>query len=220
MALAIEATSNSNGSSSPLTWSHTCAGSERLLVVGVAMNPGSSGSVSGVTYNGAALTPAGLAIGDASDDEVSFWNLIAPATGTNNIIVTVSGSVSGMVAGAVSFTGAHQTVPLGGLVTNSASSDPFASVTASSEAGGIVVDMVSWTLGETASAGSGQTSHVNASGGGSVLGAGSTKAGAASVLMSWSLSNAVHWCIAALPIKASGGGGGGNVPQACLLGVG
>ena len=71
MALAIDATSNSNSSSSPLTWSHTCAGAERLLVVSVALNPGSSGSVSGVTYNGAALTPVGLAVGDASDDETS-----------------------------------------------------------------------------------------------------------------------------------------------------
>jgi len=104
------AATSSQSTSSTLTWSHTVgSGSNRLLVVGVfAMSYGALPSVSGVTYNGVAMTKA-----RADDDfngagwESSVWILHNPPSGAHNVVATISnyGTTVGM---SVSYTGAQQ----------------------------------------------------------------------------------------------------------------
>lgn len=108
MALTVDATSTSNGASvSSLTWSHTCTGSDLVLVVTVGVFGGQT--VTGVTYNGVALTQVGTDI-QGSYNLSDIWKLTSPATGANNIVVSLSGTADAIRAGGISFAGASGTV--------------------------------------------------------------------------------------------------------------
>jgi len=106
MAIAFDATSQSaTGSATSLTWSHTCSGSDRVLVVGILTN-NTTDILTGVTYNGVAMSLV--------DKQVminNFWGysyyLIAPDTGANNIVISFSSA--SLIAGlAQSYTGVSQ----------------------------------------------------------------------------------------------------------------
>lgn len=107
-SIAIDNTSSGNHSGSSITFNHTCAGSNRLLIVAVTTD--NTRSVSGITYNGTALTNIDVQTNVGATRRVEMWGLIAPATGTNSIVVTLSG-VPGSFASATSasYTGVKQT---------------------------------------------------------------------------------------------------------------
>lgn len=109
MAIALDATSSSaNQVGSSVTFAHTCSGSNRILIVGISIAAGIP-TVSSVTYNGVALTQIASVLGVAADRRTELWYLIAPATGSNNIVVTLSGAPGAFFnVGAVSYTGAKQ----------------------------------------------------------------------------------------------------------------
>lgn len=203
MAVAADTPGNSSteGATS-LTFAYTCAGANRLLCVGVAIYNGNGTEVTGVTYNGVAMTSAGSVLGSAAD-EVTIWYLVAPATGSNNVVVSFDNAVSGAVAGAINFTNVHQTTPTGSFVSATGTSTA-PSVNASSESGGMVLDVLGVAPSKTATVGAGQTERWNVATSGNVeRGCGSTEPGAASVTMSWSLNASDAWAIGALPIKAA-----------------
>jgi hypothetical protein len=125
MAIAFDssaaATASTGGSAN--TWSHTCNGSNRLLIV-VFTGPPDSGSYTGnaCTYNGVSMTEVGHTAVDNSTGDwyVSMWYLINPASGTNTISFTGSNNLSGSSA---SYTGVKQTgQPDGSAVLNSGGS--------------------------------------------------------------------------------------------------
>ena len=58
MAAFDAAGSGPSTSATSLTWSHTCAGANRILFVGFLSN----GTVTGVTYNGVAMTQVGSSV--------------------------------------------------------------------------------------------------------------------------------------------------------------
>ena len=196
MAVAFDASSSGSASlTSSLTFSHTCSGTERVLIVGVVINANAA-SVSTVTYNSVSLTFIGSAI-NTGDTRVELWGLIAPSTGANNIVVTVSNSTSFFCAGGTSFTGADQTTAWNGLQTATGSSSAQ-SVTVTSATGNMVTDCVS-TVTFTPTVGAGQTQRWSTSA--SLSNArGSTETGAASVTMSWTTSLAAEYALAAINI--------------------
>ncbi len=112
MAIAFDAASNGiYGAAVPsITWNHTCTGSNLLLLVTVGEdNAVNGGTISGVTYNGVAMTLHKRQTALASNNTVSVWYLIAPATGSNAIVVTASVSNFWEIAGtSVSYTGVKQ----------------------------------------------------------------------------------------------------------------
>lgn len=100
-----DATSSaSSASASSLTWSHTCSGSDRILIVTVGMNADTTCTC---TYNGVSMTEIGNAQRSAGGVKTFLFYLIAPATGTNNIVATL-GTATGVAGGAVSYTGTRQ----------------------------------------------------------------------------------------------------------------
>jgi hypothetical protein len=123
MAIAFDSTATANqASGATLTFSHTCSGSDRILLVGVVTEIASPDIVTGVTYNGVAMTQLGKVFsGDL--DEVYLYALIAPATGANNVVISVSNALAFTYGGSVSYTGAYQdALPTGGdIVTGSTS---------------------------------------------------------------------------------------------------
>ena len=76
---------------------------------------GASGrTVSAVTYNGVALTKLNsiTAAVESSTQDGELWYLIAPATGSHTIAVTLTGSVSHSASSAMSYTGVDQSSPI------------------------------------------------------------------------------------------------------------
>ncbi len=186
-----------------LTFSHQVAsGSNRLLVVSVAVAEKDTSVVS-VSYAGLPLSLITSGRGDKDDGDLEIWGRIAPPVGTSNVVVTLT-KKRHMVGGAVSFANVHQTTPFG---TPSLAQDKsaLASATVSSAAGEVVfAGLVVNGDVNTATPGTGQSllwQIQEGSGGKGALGAGSTKPGATSVTVSWTLNKNTAWAIVAIPIR-------------------
>lgn len=114
MALAFDAVGpTSSGKtasfSASTSWSHTTgAGSGRLLFVSATFNSAPTSCTA--TYNGTSMTVIGSQNGNNQGFNGSVWlfGMIAPASGTNTIVVTPS-NTSDITAGSVSFSGGDQT---------------------------------------------------------------------------------------------------------------
>lgn len=136
IGITFDAASNSGYQSTgtSYSWSHTCTGTNRFLSVDVAMLSLAGTTVSGITYNGVALSLIGVQASVSGTVRTESWGLIAPATGSNTIVVTFTGSiVSGASAGtAVSYAGVHQTSPTeafnGATATNVGAADATVSI--------------------------------------------------------------------------------------------
>jgi hypothetical protein len=100
---------NNGGSSSSLTFAHTCFGSDGLLIVALCGDT-SADDISSVTYNGVGMTLlAKFNPGDTSNGRHSyFYYLLGPAAATNNVVVT-AGSSHYLLAGASSYSGVNAT---------------------------------------------------------------------------------------------------------------
>lgn len=105
MSIAFDSSAGSQVSgTSALTYSHTCAGSNRLLLVGVTISNDLL-TVSGITYGGVAMTQ----IDDqtATQAHSYLYYLIAPTAGANNVVISTSGNQV-IIANSVSYTGVRQ----------------------------------------------------------------------------------------------------------------
>ena len=188
-----------------LTWPHTVgAGSNRLLIVGISFRDGNV-MANAVTYGGTALTLIGAQTGPGSQNRTEMWRLLAPASGTANIVVTMSAAKQ-IVTGGISFTGVNQTTPLGTFASAQGMTGT-ATVTATSATNELVLDTVT-ANGDANSVtpAPAQTQRWNLSSlsppsGGNSIGGGSTELGAASVMTTWALNTAKPWSIGAISIK-------------------
>ena len=80
-------TSNHDSSVLASTFSHITSGSDRIMVVGVTTR--NAGPITGITYNGDSLTKI-LEVSPYGGYCQSMWYLIAPDTGTHNVVVTAT----------------------------------------------------------------------------------------------------------------------------------
>jgi uncharacterized repeat protein (TIGR01451 family) len=189
-----------------LTFNHTTSTTaNRALLVGVSINIANAPTtdVSGVTYNGTALTFVGAQNDTSNTRRVELWYLLNPASGTNlPIIVSVNipaAATVGVVAGATVFTDVDQTVPLGTFASGDGESSGCIASTAAgnsqcnsqvnitSVVNGMVFDTLAVGLGTIAVNGP-QVSQWNVTSGGAnpnaaqdLVGVTSTRAGAPSV---------------------------------------
>ena len=115
------------------TLSHNSnTGTDRLLVVFVGY--ASSLNCTSVTYNGVSMTKQGgwIMNDTGAGFEYDIWYLVAPDTGTNNVVATMSGAGTiGMMA--TTFTGAEQTTPLQSLNSAAAATPHTQSITISDQ---------------------------------------------------------------------------------------
>lgn len=185
-----------------LTQAFTCSGVDRALIVCASTR--SSSSVTGVTYNGVAMTSLGAAVTNGSVTS-TIWALSNPASGSNNIVVTVSSSNSIMYSG-YSFTNAHQTTSsLTGTRATATGTSTDPSVAVSSAVGEQVVGFAAYpnnpfiipTLGAgqrkpkwNSEGNAAQYSHVAF-----------IEYGATSVTISLALSASVAWGIQGVSVK-------------------
>lgn len=101
------AASGSANVATSLTFSHTTAGTGRVLVVGCGWRTGSSQEISGVTYNGVTMNES-VATSNQPSIKTNMWELINPALSANNVVVTLN-LAANIECGSISMNGANQT---------------------------------------------------------------------------------------------------------------
>lgn len=203
MALAYDAVSNpvaAQGVTSQ-TWSHTCTGSNRGLVVSISSWRDGGTTVSNTTYAAVATVAEG-STQDGVDDRVTIRSQINPASGANNVVVSFAAAVE-CVVGAVSYTGADQSDLCDGYA-NAQGSGTAASVNVASATGNIVQDALVWFTGGTLSDGASQTRRwARNEGASATSGACSTEPGAATTTMSWGFTTFCDWNISGVNVRAA-----------------
>jgi hypothetical protein len=181
VALAFDAVGPSSAgttatSSKPVTWSHTCTGTNLVLLVGMAFDNvafSTLGTLT-VTYAGAAMTfvgnwPGGGAGQTAGD--IAVWKKIAPATGANTVSVSWStGTPYSVCGGSLSFSGADQTTGIGSVTNHdsaAANATAWTTGTITTTAGNILVAFVTnGSSGTTFTTGTSRFIDTTAPGGG------------------------------------------------------
>lgn len=118
--VALDASSSGTvggGGATSLIISHTCTGTNRLLLMWYASNDLSI-NVTGATYNSVSMSQEATVSSADSQVRIFLFSLIAPATGANNIVISFasSGHANGVGLGR-SFTAVHQTTAVGTPVT-------------------------------------------------------------------------------------------------------
>ena len=109
MAIAFDATAN--GAVNPgtsVTFSHTCTGSNLILLLGISYYQSTTDDITAVTYNTVAMTRIITVTNSTSPTQISFlYYLLNPATGANDVVVSKTSSVDTRIVSA-SYTGAKQ----------------------------------------------------------------------------------------------------------------
>lgn len=108
MAIAFDAASGGfENPNTSLTFSHTCTGSDLVLFVGVTCSLNDN-VVTGVTYNGDAMTLVRKNTPNGTTRWLYLWKLISPDTGTHDVVVSSSENTF-IGATSASYTGCDQT---------------------------------------------------------------------------------------------------------------
>ncbi len=132
MAIVLDAiTSTVNGNSGgTITFAHTNTGSNLILWVAIACNDSNqhANQTSGITYNTVAMTKL-VEADSAADTRAELWYLINPATGNNNVVVTISSTINAVMLTALSYTGVKQIAPTIKTTTTGTASSVSNSIT-------------------------------------------------------------------------------------------
>lgn len=182
-------TDNAVDANGDVSFSHSCSGSNRALIVVVF--PFGSGTINGVTYNSVSMSSVGNFTDPVTGERIFFYKLSNPASGSNTVVIdTDKFQGSNLYAAAISFTGAHQTTgSLTGTFATNSGSTGHPTVNVSSASGEIVLDTTlcrNITSGLTSlTVDAGQTERYKFIKNANLFYAGSTEAGATTVTMSW-----------------------------------
>lgn len=225
VGIAFDAASNSGyqAASSGYSWSHTCTGSDRYLVVGVAMLSLAQ-TVSSITYNSVNLSLIGVRASVSGAARVELWGLAAPSTGSNTIAVTLSGSIASASV-ATSLTGVHQTSPIEGFnsaqATNVGAADATVDVTTVADNDWTVDIVATDDTAITVGAGQTQRGNVTGVGGSGAMSTEGPKTPAGSVTMNWTDVGALAtWAIGSVAIRPITASDLSSTPLRMLMGMG
>jgi len=190
-----------------VTVSHTAAGSDRALFVGVSVyEPLVTGVITcsgGVTVN--ELWDVNGVIGGYNISNIGA-SAVAPPTTAVTVTSTLSAFVAQHIVRVVSLTGVHQTTPTGAVpTTTSGTTSPATITVASVGADDLVVDNVI-AVADGHTIGAGQTDAASVVLSVFIRGLGSYQAGADGGVMSWSLTDPSTWISKAVAFKPAAGG--------------
>lgn len=123
---------------------HTCAGANRLLMVGVVTYIGGGGSIPAVNYNGVTMTAlASTLFGQSDNERLTVFYLANPSVGSHTIAISVTPAQE-VDAAAVSFVGAHQSSTLGIASVEAPDSVNSLALDVSSDSDDLVIDFLGW----------------------------------------------------------------------------
>ena len=106
----VEATTEDSASATNHTYSHSVTDSDNRLLLVSVYSFSVAQTHDSVTYNAVAMTKVDDVVSGAF--RFSVWRLVSPATGANDVVITLSGA-STVRSIATTVKGAHQTTPLG-----------------------------------------------------------------------------------------------------------
>jgi hypothetical protein len=157
------ATSGYQAASTSISWSHTVGSqANRCLIVQLAIL--GTGSASAVTYNGVAMTKqTNASDGIPGIPFIETWYLAAPASGTNTVAVTLSGSLAA-VGDSLSYYNVDQSAPIEAGTVNGASGSPASVSLTTIAANSRVVGHLAKLATGTVTSDAGQTSRASSSG--------------------------------------------------------
>ena len=190
-----------NSAQTTITLSHTCTGSNRLLIGGVVVYNAAGVAIrraDTATYNSVSMTKErfidGVTDGAAAGTETSLWRLVAPATGANSISVALSVSNIYQEISASSYTGVNQTTPIDSSNTGQSASSGNSAVTSISLSTTVVaascwlVGYV-WSRGSAPAVVSGTTQRTANASAFSTVGDSNGTVGTGSQTLSWTTSS-------------------------------
>lgn len=209
----VRKTNSSNASASSLTFAIDCTGCDGLFVC-VYSDLNGTITVSSVTYNAVSMGAAKWNIPETQGAGIrsSGYLLVAPATGSNNVVVTLSGAADIVAASAVGVTGLHQSTPNRTAVTGeSTSTNPSISVSNATNGDFVIAGICCTGTSVVA----GQTSRdllSNIAGANANLGVESADA-TGSQSMTYTLGTGAQiWAFGGMALIPAGGGGGPTLP--------
>ncbi|MFK8084189.1 MAG: DUF4347 domain-containing protein, partial [Granulosicoccus sp.] len=190
---------------SVLDFMHNVSGTERLMLVGVAVDADDGEAVTSITSNGVALSRVGFHVYHINDFRIEVWQLVAPDVGANNVVVSFNTIASGgAIAAVTTFNGVDQSTPLGSFASSSGLSSS-ASLTVGSAVGDTIYSVIGLNdfqdegLFPLLSASDVWEAYVA-----EVNGGGSTKLATSSLeSVGWSLTDSGKWLLGAVAIKPS-----------------
>jgi hypothetical protein len=158
------------------------------------------------------------AVYSANTYDSAIYYLASPATGANNVVVTLSGT-SGITGSAISLSGVDAS-PLGATANayTASTNAPSLSVT-TTQANSIIIDSFYRNNANTMTAGAGQTEFqdntdlVYGTEGGGASYEMATTTGSYAMSWSWTTATAVSHAVAEFKAAAGGGGGPTFVPK-------
>lgn len=191
---------SASGGATSMSWSHTCSGANRYVVVGVSNAEDSSSTT--VTFGGVSMTSLGkVHSNNSTSGYVELFGLVNPTVGASTVVVS-STIGSDLTGGSISFNGVHQTTPAGSPFTAFGDGSGATVIVTGTTAGNLVVG----TIANGASIiSSDQTSryicNLNT---GSAAGnsAGATTPAGGSVTLSWG-NTSDWWGIVAIEVKTA-----------------
>jgi len=205
---------------SSVSFSHTTAGSDRVLLIGSAMTNASDASrdITAASYNSVAATAIRRDNNNTTNYATELYFLANPDTGAHTVSLTFAGTGNSGNALAVSLTGVDTSSPVdahNGSTVNNGTGISVDVTTVSDNA--VVVDLVAYSQSiGTLVVGASQTQRENAVGGSSGGIEGSSTEGPKSpagvVAMSWSCTGVFcsgasdDWALSAVALKPAAGG--------------
>ena len=147
-----------------ISWSHTTAGSNRVLVVGAVSRDSTDADrpVVSVTYSGLNLTRIRQDDEPVNNVYSSLWYLVNPPTGAHLVTITYTTAVTEAAGAAASFTGVDQAAPIAANAGYTQSGGTTASQSlATVVANAWVVDVQYTGADQSVSPTSGQTARIN-----------------------------------------------------------
>ena len=209
-AVSFDASASAANTDTSITFSHTCSNADRTLVVGFLGRNSPQDDVTGITYNGVALTDKGsVATTVGADIEAELWSLAAPATGSNSVVISGVTNFENHAGISISFNGSSGEV--NGFASDAGNLLTASSAVVTSASGDMVVDFNGIDFdGGGVTVGADQTSRVNTNDGGGVNYASSTEPGGVAITMTWSWNNSKAYAHVAANVVAGAQAGPAN----------
>lgn len=220
---AIAQNWNAGKSGNTLTAAKTNTGSDLILFVGVSTYNGTLVTVSGVTYNGVALTKVNsiTAAVESNNQDTELWYLDAPATGANDIVATLSAEPSFGRIAASSFTGKTSS----GIDAAATAQNTAGTSTDSPVCNVNVVEDDCWQVGyffsrRSGNHGAGTATTIRAqSVEGHAIADSNAVVGTGNQTLALTSADSVTWPgVCSASFSEAGGGGGGGDPEGGLVG--
>lgn len=185
--------SNEAATTGPETFSYiTPAGSNQVLFVGFGIRDTSPGTLS-VTHAGNAMTSTSTGIASQSPSNAQLFYIVNPTAGTNDVELTLGGTVLAAAASVWTCSGVNTAAPVHDATEAIGTGTAVTVTVPNLVAGDVVVDFMmseaAAAVGSAPAVGANQTTLSSVDGGTEIVFASSYQAGADGGVMSWTITS-------------------------------